>query len=51
MKQPKKPEFHRLTIDLDIKDYGKLKEMAEREDRSASKQAKVLITKGLDEDE
>lgn len=47
----KKPEYHRLTIDLEPDLYAHLKEMALREDRSASKQAKVLIKDGLEKDE
>jgi len=44
-----KPEYHRLIIDLDPKDRAKLKRIAEAENRSASRQAKVFIMKGIED--
>ena len=43
----KKP-FHRLTIDLDEKAFKKLKEYADAEERSVSKQAKVLLLQQIE---
>ena len=40
-------KFHRLTVDLDVPDYAKLKAIANRENRTASKQAKVMLVQLL----
>ena len=38
-----KPDYHRLTLDLEPELYAKLKEMADAQERTASKQAKVML--------
>lgn len=43
----KKKDFHRLTIDLEPAIYAKLKKLADIENRTASREAKVLLTKVL----
>lgn len=46
--QKKKPEYHRLTIDLEPDLYKKLKKRADEDERTASKQAKLFIKYALE---
>ncbi len=43
------PKLHRLTIDIESELYKRLAAVANREERSVSKQGKIFIVKALEE--
>lgn len=45
-----KPAFHRLLIDIDVELHAKLKAIAKRNERSVSKQAKVILKEAVEHD-
>jgi hypothetical protein len=50
MKREKtKLDYHRLTIDLEIEMYKALKSIAAAEERSVSKQAKMILKEWLED--
>lgn len=51
VKRKDPPVFHRLTIDVEPDLYRLLKAEAQRNERSVSKQAKVLLKGVLEENE